>query len=85
MADESVAPAEAFRAADGAVAAEESLERLYRLEPEPVTGREHAQAGRELPRALTSTAARDWIVSCRVSATPIRVSSRCALSSARAM
>ncbi|HWS34168.1 MAG TPA: bifunctional diguanylate cyclase/phosphodiesterase, partial [Actinoplanes sp.] len=51
-ADGSVALAEAYHAADSAVAAEESLERLYRLEPDPQTRRQHAQAADKLELAL---------------------------------
>ncbi|GAA0571782.1 hypothetical protein GCM10010172_65350 [Paractinoplanes ferrugineus] len=56
-ADRSVALAEAYRAAESAVAAEESLERLYRLEPEPATRREHLAAGQRLDHALADVAA----------------------------
>ncbi|GAA2652948.1 putative bifunctional diguanylate cyclase/phosphodiesterase [Paractinoplanes durhamensis] len=54
--DDSIALSEAYHSAESAVAAEESLERLYRLEPEPATRNEHAQAGNELEDALAAVA-----------------------------
>jgi diguanylate cyclase (GGDEF)-like protein len=56
--DASAALANAYHAADSAVAAEESLERMYRLDPTAATRTEHAQAGSDLQRALASIAAR---------------------------
>lgn len=54
----SVALAEAYNHALFAVAAEESLERKYRLEPEPEVRARHRQAADDLQRALSDVRAR---------------------------
>jgi diguanylate cyclase (GGDEF)-like protein len=56
-ADKSFATAEAFHRAHDAVAAEESLERLYRIEPTESVRIEHSVAGHELDAALDQVAA----------------------------